>query len=242
MYRRFPLPCALLLAALACHSAGAAQPEVPPFSGLTTLAGSGWETLEFPNIHQTTDYRLVTDGGTQVVQAQSRGGASGLIFRLQQPVSEDLTLRWRWKIAGIHADGDARHKDGDDYAARIYVAFAFEPERSGWLARMRHRAAELLFGEALPGRALNYIWANRLPRGTRIANAYTDRTVMIAVESGPEAAGQWRMERRNLARDYREAFGETPPAIVGIAIMSDADNTGEQATAWYGDLVLTADQ
>ena len=37
-------------------------------------------------------------------------------------------------------------------------------------------------------------------------------------------------------------FGETPPAIVGIAIMSDADNTGEQATAWYGDLVLTADQ
>jgi hypothetical protein len=38
--------------------------------------------------------------------------------------------------------------------------------------------------------------------------------------------------------DYRDAFGETPPRIVGVAIMSDADNTGERATAWYRDLVL----
>ncbi len=34
------------------------------------------------------------------------------------------------------------------------------------------------------------------------------------------------------------AFGEEPPAIVGVAIMTDADNTGVQATAWYGDLTL----
>ncbi|MGO1708920.1 MAG: DUF3047 domain-containing protein, partial [Oleiphilaceae bacterium] len=32
--------------------------------------------------------------------------------------------------------------------------------------------------------------------------------------------------------------GEVPPPIRGIAIMSDSDNTGEQASAWYGDITL----
>ncbi|PSF13642.1 hypothetical protein C7H09_03085 [Marinobacter fuscus] len=35
------------------------------------------------------------------------------------------------------------------------------------------------------------------------------------------------------------ALRNAPPAIVGVAIMTDADNTGEQAAAWYGDLILS---
>jgi hypothetical protein len=61
---------------------------------------------------------------------------------------------------------------------------------------------------------------------------------MIAVESGPEASGQWREYERNLTQDYRDAFAEEPPPVVGIAIMTDGDNTGGQATAWYGDISL----
>lgn len=201
----------LLLPLLTLGGPRAEAPGIPPFSSLTDLSQGGWEPLVFPKIDRTTEYRLVTEDGTQVVQANTRGGASGLIHRLHRPVTGDLTLSWRWKVANTYPHGDARHKAGDDYPARVYVAFEFQPERAGFFERAKRKAVEVLFGETLPGNALNYIWANRLPRGTRIANAYTDRTVMIAVESGPEAAGQWRMERRNLARDYREAFGETPP-------------------------------
>ena len=38
--------------------------------------------------------------------------------------------------------------------------------------------------------------------------------------------------------DYRLAFGEEPPAISGVAIMSDTDNTKERAVAYYGDIVF----
>jgi hypothetical protein len=34
--------------------------------------------------------------------------------------------------------------------------------------------------------------------------------------------------------DYRRAFGEDPPKVGAVAIMTDTDNTGEQAVAWYG--------
>jgi hypothetical protein len=42
--------------------------------------------------------------------------------------------------------------------------------------------------------------------------------------------------QRNLLDDYRQAFGEEPPNVGAIAIMTDTDNTGETAVAWYGDI------
>jgi hypothetical protein len=61
---------------------------------------------------------------------------------------------------------------------------------------------------------------------------------MIVVESGPARPNQWVTETRNLYEDYRQAFGEEPPPISGVAIMTDTDNTGESATVHYGDIVF----
>jgi hypothetical protein len=61
---------------------------------------------------------------------------------------------------------------------------------------------------------------------------------MIAVQSGPSLVGQWLEEKRNLLEDYRKCFGEEPPTAGAVAIMTDTDNTGEQAVAWYGPIRL----
>jgi hypothetical protein len=45
-------------------------------------------------------------------------------------------------------------------------------------------------------------------------------------------------QQRNLVDDYQQAFGRQPPAIMGIALMTDTDNTGERARAYYGDILL----
>ncbi len=99
----------------------------------------------------------------------------------------------------------------------------------------------LLYGRDLPGTALNYIWANRLETGRIVTNPYSEQTRMLAVDSGGEQAGVWISHRRNVIEDYRAAFGREPPAIIGIGIMTDSDNTGESATAWYGDIRLLAE-
>ena len=62
--------------------------------------------------------------------------------------------------------------------------------------------------------------------------------MMIAVESGPKNVGLWQNVRRNIAEDYRLAFGEEPPKKWRLAIMTDTDNTGGQAMAWYDDIRL----
>lgn len=97
---------------------------------------------------------------------------------------------------------------------------------------------EVVFGEELPGNALNYIWANRLPQGEIVANPFTETTMMVAVNSGSQKLGEWVTVERDIVADYKAAFGREPPKLAGVAIMSDSDNTGESATAWYGDIEL----
>ncbi|MGM0768348.1 MAG: DUF3047 domain-containing protein [Pseudomonadota bacterium] len=214
-----------------------ADTTITPFSQMASL-DEGWEPLEFPNIDRHTRYRLVDEDGTRVIEATTNNSASGLIARVEVEPGQSLVLRWRWKVSNTFDKGDAREKSGDDYPARIYVAFEFEADKAGWFERAKRKTVETVFGEELPGNAINYIWANRLAEGEMVANPYAEETMMIAVTSGEDNAGEWVTVERDIVADYRAAFGEEPPRLRGVAIMSDSDNTGESATAWYGDLTL----
>jgi len=75
-----------------------------------------------------------------------------------------------------------------------------------------------------------------------LPNPYTDRAMMIAVESGAGKVSQWVTQTRNVLEDYRKAFHSDPPMISGVAIMTDTDNTGESATAYYGDITFKSNK
>ena len=241
-----PLPRYLTAALALSLMAALAQADstknslITAFSTITSLE-DGWEPMEFPKIDRHSRYQLTDDNGEQVVKATTDNSASGLIARVSVEPGDSLILRWRWKVSNVYQQGNARKKEGDDYPARIYVAFEFEPDEAGFFERAKRKTVEVVFGEELPGNALNYIWANRLPVGEIIANPFTDTTMMVAVNSGTANTGEWVTVERDIMADYREAFGEEPPPVVGIAIMSDSDNTGEKATAWYGDILLNPD-
>jgi hypothetical protein len=177
--------------------------------------GPAWQARSFKG---DTAYQVVPEGTGHVLQADSRGTASALIRKIDLDPRDYPILSWRWKVAGTIAQGDERTKAGDDYAARVYVIFPhwFFPKT----------------------RTLNYIWANHLPQGEFLANAYTGNAIMVAVESGPGRAGRWLIERRDIVADFRKAFGEDPPRMGAVAIMTDTDNTGVAATAWYDDLAF----
>lgn len=127
-------------------------------------------------------------------------------------------------------------RSGDDYAARIYVMFDYPAENLSVANRLRLKMAAALYGQNLPTAALNYVWDNQHPIGTVQANTYTERARIIVLQSGAAKAGQWQTETRDLAADFRLAFGEEAPDVVAIALASDTDNTAETVTAWYGDI------
>jgi hypothetical protein len=200
----------------------------------------GWKPLTFKKIEKHTTYSLITDGETVVVKAVSNGSASGLTREMRINPEEVPILRWRWKVANLLQKSDVTRKDGDDYPARLYITFEVDPKRLGFFEIVKYEAARLLYGQVPPLAAINYLWDSRAPKGTIVPNPFTDRVKMIVVESGTERLNQWVSEERNIVEDYQKAFGENPSFISGIAIMTDTDNTGESATACYGDILFTS--
>jgi hypothetical protein len=80
------------------------------------------------------------------------------------------------------------------------------------------------------------VWSNHRAVDSVIVNPRTDRVRKMVVESGPGHLMQWRRYERDVRADFEKAFGETPGALVGVAIMTDSDNTRGNVRAWYGDI------
>ena len=193
-----------------------------------------WEPYSFGASYGTTRYTLTRKDGRSVMNAKSSASASGLIRRVNVDPAATPVIEWSWTVAGVLPKGDERTRAGDDYAARIYVTFEVDPD-APFTERMAYRTMSALFDE-VPFRAINYIWANKIPKGTHVKNPYSSSVCMIAVQSGNASAGVWKEERRNLMDDYRMCFGSEPTKVNGVAIMTDSDNTKGTAEAWYGDV------
>jgi len=235
----------LIFIAICLHvsafQADSGQPLVVGEFSVATPPGplpGGWEPLTFKKIKKHTQYSLVKEDGTVVVKAQSSSAASGLIRKIKIDPAEYPVVTWRWKIANILKKGDVTQKSGDDYPARLYITFQYDPAGLSFSEKIKCEAARLFYGEYPPSGATNYIWASKAPKGTIVPNPYTNRSIMIVVQSGTSKLDAWVHEKRNIVADYQKAFGKTPPFISSVAIMTDTDNTKESATAYYGDIVF----
>jgi hypothetical protein len=236
---------ALLVVAAALLAAGVATPaaerlEVGRFEAPAApdALPAGWERLTFRRIARATRYAVVREDDGWVLRADADRSAAALYRALDLDPRAYPRLTWRWKVAGVVTTADARRKAGDDYAARVYVAFRYDPATATAWERARYGAYRLVYGVYPPRAVLNYVWDNRLPPGTALDNAYTDRAKMLVLRTGTTEVGRWLTETRNVVDDYRRLFGGEPPRIAGVAVMTDTDDTGERATAWYAGLAF----
>ena len=197
---------------------------------------AGWTPLAASNTTPRTRYTLVDDGGVTVVRAESKAAASGLSRPLQVNPLEFPWLRWRWKIDNLIASADLRTKAGDDFPARLYVMFDYPLEKLSFIERSKLRLARALFDPDLPAATLCYVWDGTAAVETIAPSAYSDRVRLIVVASGAARVGRWVDVERNVAADFRAAFGEDAPPVRAIAIATDTDNTGAFATTNFGDI------
>jgi hypothetical protein len=151
-------------------------------------------------------------------------------------------LRWRWRVDALSGRTDLTRKDGDDVPARLCVLFDLPLTRLRFGDRLAVMMGRTIFNRDLPAASICYVWDAHIEPGTWLANAYTDRVMMLVLHRG---AGGWFDERRDLRADFARAFPAEAasgpmPDIGAIAISGDGDNTGAQSLAFFGDIVLGA--
>ncbi len=189
-----------------------------PTNFLSEAFKEEWETKEFEG---QTRYVWAQENGETILQAQSNSSASGLFLEHSVKLNEHPFINWSWQIKQALPALNETSKSGDDYVARIYVIV-----NDGWF-----------FWQT---KAINYVWSSRDAVTESWPNAYApNNAIMIPLQSSQSKAGQWYTEKRNVADDFKREFGIEPEEIRAIAIMTDTDNSGLEASAKYKNLFFS---
>jgi hypothetical protein len=199
-------------------------------------AWDGWRVIGLPQQKPPLTSFTRLDG--DLLRIEAAGSYGNLV---NESPGAGSTLAWRWRLEQPVERADLRRKEGDDAALKVCAMFDLPLEALPFWERQKMRLARTLSGEHLPAATLCYVWDPSQPAGTVLPNAYTPRLRWMVLRGSGEPLEAWRDERRDLAADFRRAFGDesaTLPPLKAIAVGADADNTGGRSQAQLSRPVL----
>lgn len=205
------------------------------FTGESVEVPAPWRVVQLDKKVLPTRYRVTRWDDVLAIEANAERSMALLARPVEVDLNRTPVLCWRWRVDAPLVKADMTTKAGDDYAARVYVSFAMPASELSFGTSIKLKLARGIYGEAVPDAAINYVWDNRYPVGTRMPNAYTDRTHMIVAESGAANAGHWVVARHDVQRDVITEFNSGQARLIQLSVAADTDNTGENARAGFAD-------
>ena len=233
---------AALLGLLAAGSVLAQSPALTPFSKSESEAPAPWKVVGLPNqTKPVTRFSVVDLDGKRALKVEADLSYGNLVHPVR--VTEPGTrLAWQWRVDKFIDAADLREKTGDDTAVKVCVFFDHPLEKVPFAERQLLRIARSRTTDLLPTATVCYVWDTKLPVGTVLDNAFTRRMRYIVLQTGKENAGRWTPQRRDVGADFQKLFADESsgdaPAIIGVAVGADSDNTQSHSVSHVADLVL----
>lgn len=229
---------------LAAGAALAQAQTVTPFSN----APPGdppppWRVVSvFKGKKPLTDFHIAEVDGSRVLRVEAQKSYGTLVHALAKaPPAPGTLMRWRWRLDEPLLHTDLTIRGGDDSPLKVCVLFDLPMDQLGFLDRQLLRAGRAISGEPLPTATLCYVWDHAMPAGTVLHNAFTSGLRMIVLDSGEQRLRQWVVHERDIHADFLRAFKPedgTVPALEGVLIGADADNTAGRSLGFVGDIAF----
>ena len=240
------------LAACVLVAAGHAVAQgvaLPPFSASNSaVPPAPWRIAGLPSRGKATApvtrFDITPIDNQKVLRVQTDSSYGNLVHALPGiHLAEKTQLRWSWRLDQPLINADLRRRRSDDSPLKVCLLFDMPLASLGLVDRSVLSFARSISGENLPSATLCYVWDHRLPVGTVINNAYTSRVRMLVLGSGDSRLGQWVTHQRDVAADFKQAFGRENgsdglPALDGVLVGADSDSAGGQSLAYVGDITL----
>jgi hypothetical protein len=199
----------------------------------------GWKLRKFPGRTKGARAEWVTEDGVRSVKLSSRANLTFLEKTVNIDISEYPVVAWKWKVENILEGNDERTREGDDHPVRLF--FVFEPDESKqsfWFRLKRFLYLDRIHGHPYGGRFLEYLWSSHLERGEVIDDPGKPWQKLLIIEGGPRNIGKWLSYERNLHEDFKKLYHEEPRRLIFIGILSDTDQTGQEAVSYIAELVF----
>lgn len=235
-----------LIASTTTGAAAAGLQAVQPFSkaAVGEALPAPWRVVAFPGGGRAlTRFSIEAIGPDRVLRIAADKSYGNALHEVKPVVlGAGSTLKWSWRLEKPLRLANLKSRDGDDVALKVCALFDLSLDKLGFVERNVMRMARSRSSDPIPAATLCYVWDHLLPEGSRLPNIYSQRLRFVVLNSGDKALGQWQTHERDLAADFKQAFGheadEMPP-LVAIAVGADADNTGDSSLAYVGDISLT---
>lgn len=197
---------------------------------LTSLSEKGIDKWHPKVFSGKSIYSIVEYKGRLALKALSHNAASGLVLERQIDLMVTPYLNWSWLVEKQLLQLNERSKKGDDFVARIYVVID-----GGFMVWNT--------------KSLNYVWSSNQDQGLVWDNAFAgSRVKMLSIRGQEAQKGRWYPQKRNVYQDLIETFGDKGSDTANrkayqyidiIAIMTDTDNSGQQAESYYADIIFS---
>ncbi len=237
----------LLLMASAAWAQTQPPPQLPPLVVGNGL-GAGWQVANLPaQKPPVTRYSAEMVGGRAALRLDAQASYGNLLYAL--PAAPRLVaparLQWAWRVEQPNPGTDLRGKPGDDVAAKVCISFDLPLAKVPFEESLLLRLARSRTGQNLPAATLCWVWGGPEAAGSVIDNAFSRRVRYVVLRTAADASNTWFEETRDIAADFRRAFGDEWPAkntdlppISAVLVGADADNTGGHSVAHLADLRL----
>ena len=200
-----------------------------------------WHVVTLPQQSKpVTRYSFETVDGREALRIQVQSSYGNLVHELAAAEAPQR-LRWAWRMQQPNTAVDLRSKAGDDAAVKVCMSFDMALDRVPFMERQVLRVARSRTGQDLPAATLCWVWAGIEAKGALMPNAFSRRVRFIVLRNGSDALATWFEENRDVAADFRRAFGDEsaePPPLSAIIVAGDGDNTGGASLAFVSGLRL----
>jgi hypothetical protein len=233
----------LAVAVLAAASTARADAQqLKPLAGPEGPPPAPWIVVTLPKqTKPVTQFSITTLDGRPALKVD----ANQSYGTLGHPVGADApparTLAWKWRVDQPLPKADLETRRGDDTAVKVCAMYDLPDDMVPTSDRVFLNVARRQAGRKVPAATVCYVWDARLPTGTVLPNAFTNRVRYLVLRSKESPLASWAEESRDLHADFLKLFGsETTvvPPLVAILVGGDADNTRSHSLAYVADLDL----
>ena len=191
---------------------------------------TAWKTLTVPTRH-ATQFSFAAIGEVVVTAANS----VAFLYKKVDNADRPATVAWRWRVDDNIPPTDQTVKGGDDRPVAVHFWFD-----TGDHTNTRFGSVAEFFGYPTLTHTLTYVWGGVRSEGSLLGNPYFRNGALFILKDRSARLGHWYDERRDLAGDLRQAFGDAVGLehLRYVAISGDTDDTATRSQARVAALRL----
>ena len=194
-------------------------------SGVVRAPVEKWRLIESES-GPVNYYSLLRDSERAFIRGAYQPPHKKAVFGFEMPDSgkdKVKRLEWNWRAIKLPLQADECSPKKGDSPAVLYVTWK----------RM------------LKWYSLKFVWSATRPPGTicdRRRNPFVAQDTVVLRSGGP--LGVWQHESVDLSQAFRKHFEDGDPnadipSLIGIAVMTDGDQTKTESTGDYADFVFS---